>query len=387
MKRDKWVILATLAAVVVLGAAACGEQGVEPTQPPVVNPIITVVVTAPPAEATSAVVAATNTPLPEPTAVPPPTEEPEPPLDLSEIAGLQLDSYRAVTTVTVSGTKSGEQVMESVQVTTEFVREPIAQHMSMTSASTESLTETGTVDIYTVDGMQHMKFGEQWMSSPFTDTASLESEGLLSPSDVLNDACGWENKGKETLDGVRVQHWTMPEAKASECFSSLELGETGELTAAGGDLYVAVDGKYVAKMALYLEGSGLPQFTGSDEVLDSGRMDVTFTMSDVNQPITITVPEAALKASAIPADIPIPPDAVGASQSFGMVTFTSPSSVQVIQDFYAAEMPKYGWTVGDIAELATSSMFTCTKSGKEAAFMISQDPSGTSSVIIAVVDK
>ena len=103
-------------------------------------------------------------------------------------------------------------------------------------------------------------------------------------------------EGKETLDGVPVQHWTMPSTRADQCFSSLELGETGELTAAGGDLYVAIDAKYVVKMALFLEGAGLPQLTGSDAQLDAGRMDVTFAMSDVNRPITIQVPQAALAA-------------------------------------------------------------------------------------------
>jgi hypothetical protein len=280
-------------------------------------------------------------------------------------------------------------VEESIEVKTEYVRDPEAQHISMTTSSTEQPTQTGTIEIYQVEGMQYMQMGEQWISTPVTDTSTLGAQGLVSGEDVLNEDCGWKKQGKESLDGISVQHWSLPESGAKQCFQSIKVYDQGEITAAGGDLYLAVDGNYVAKMDLYFEGTGLSMFGGTTEgaIIDEGRSDISYTMSDVNQPFTIEVPEAALQASALPEDIPLPPDAEAASQMFGMISFSSSSTPQQISEFYQAEMPGYGWTAGEVQEFGGVYTLAFTKEGKKASFMISADQSGKTQVLITVQEQ
>jgi hypothetical protein len=258
----------------------------------------------------------------------------------------------------------------------------------MSTASTELVTQTGTIEMYQVEGMQYMQYGDQWISSPVTDTSSLDTQGLISGEDLLNDACGWQKAGKERLDDIRVQHWTLPETATDECFAALELQEAGEITAAGGDLYIAIDGNYVAKMDIYFEGTGLYLF-GTEAATASldGRTDVSYSMSDVNQPITIEVPEAALEASALPKDIPLPPDAEGASQMFGMISFTSASTPAEISEFYTAEMPGLGWSAGDVSEFSGIYTLSFSKEAKKASIMISADQSGKTTVLVTVQEE
>jgi hypothetical protein len=183
-----------------------------------------------------------------------------------------------------------------------------------------------------------------------------------------------------------VQHWTLPKAGAETCFAAMKVYTQGQLTDAGGDLYIATDGNYVAKMSLFFVGTGLDVLGGTTEsaLLDEGRSDITLTMSDVNKPITIQVPEEALKASALPADIPVPPDAEGATQTFGMITFSSPSTAQEISDFYQAEMPNYGWSAGDVQVFGGAYQLAFTKESRKASFLISTDQSGKTQVLITV---
>lgn len=384
MVKTKWIALALLAAVLILGTAACG--GEKATTPPEAQPTnatggepATSVQTEP---TTVAATSADNTTLPEVTA------GDEATLDLSSISKEKLDSYRSTTTIVLSGTKDDKEIEESIEVKVEYTRDPLAQHITMSTASTELVTQTGTIEMYQVEGMQYMQYGNQWISSPVTDTSSLDTQGLISGEDLLNDACGWKKAGKESLDDVRVQHWTLPETATDECFAALELQEAGEITAAGGDLYIAIDGSYVAKMDIYFEGTGLYLF-GTEAATASldGRTDVSYSMSDVNQPITIEVPEAALEASALPEDIPLPPDAEGASQMFGMISFTSASTPTEISEFYKTEMPSHGWTPGDVSEFSGIFTLDFSKEGKKANFMISADQNGKTTVLVTVQEE
>jgi len=311
--------------------------------------------------------------------------------DLSSvISEKDLDSYRSSMTTSVTGTKD-DQVRElTTQVSTEYTRDPQAQHMSFTATtSTEELASTGTSEIYQVEGMQYTYNLGQWTSMPVTDTSGLADFQFISADRMLKGECGWKNQGKESLDGVSVQHWSLPKAAGQECFASL-FYEKGEFTDAGGDLYVAIDGKYVAKMELFWEGEGLSMWGGTSEdaFIDKGRSEISYAMSDVNEPFTIEVPEEALKAPLMPEDIPYPPGAEQVSQAFGLITLMAPGTAQEVADYYAAEMPGYGWTAGEVQEFGGMFSLDFSSKGRTANFVITADPaSGKTQVVITVQGK
>lgn len=114
-------------------------------------------------------------------------------------------------------------------------------------------------------------------------------------------------------------------------------------------------------------------------------MEITYTMSDVNEPFTIEVPEEALKGSQLPEDIPTPADAEGVSQVFGMITFTSATPPGELSDFYKTEMPKNGWTLSNEGSFGGVFSLEFTKGGRTASLMISADAApGKTSVLITV---
>jgi hypothetical protein len=387
MRNEKWLLLALLLAGLLLVAVACGGEKATTVPQAETTPLSG-------GEAPAAVQGtsptSTSKPLPtsEPTAQAEPTAEPEAELSAADLVNAEdLDSYRSTTTIGYTGTKDGKPFEASTEVFTEYTREPAAQHISMTSTSSNQLTDTGTIEIYQVEGMQYMKMQDQWISTPVTDTSSLDSQGLISGENMLTDACGWKKQGTETIDGVRTEHWTLPNTGIDKCFASLKIYDEGELTGAGGDVYIAVDGKYVVKTVMYSEGKGLSVFGGEteDSIVDEGRMEITYTMSDVNEPFTIEVPEEALKGSQLPEDIPTPVGAQGVSQMFGMISFTSDMTAQEVADFYKAEMPNSGWSLTKDESFGDFYSLEFTKGGRTASFMITTDAtSGKTSALITV---
>ena len=254
-----------------------------------------------------------------------PTDEPEPALaDLSGPA--DLDSYRSSAVITWTSPPEGG-FKEWWEENIESVRDPLAYHSVMTMGFTFPTELTGgpagtfeiSTEIYQVDGMGYRATGgamgegaettgRQWSSVPMTDTSGTAWLGGVS-SDVLRGVCAWQYQGKEKLDGVVVHHWSLPKAGAEECFKWVKIGPTrglsffaaGDLTAAGGDLYVPVGGDYLARVDLFFEGTqiAIPSPQGVD-YFDRARGELGYTLSDANEPITIEVPEEAFKAAAPP---------------------------------------------------------------------------------------
>lgn len=117
-------------------------------------------------------------------------------------------------------------------------------------------------------------------------------------------------------------------------------------------------------------------------------MDISFTITDVNQKFTIDIPAEAKQSSTLPEDLPIPADAEGVSQMFGMIVFSSVSTPQQLNDFYKTEMPKNGWTEESSAEFSGTFTIEFSKEARTASFMISPDTStGKTQVLITIKEQ
>lgn len=385
MKNIKWLVLAILLFGLVLAAVACG--GEKATSVPEATQ-------AQPAATSTQPPAATKTPEPTPTTVATvatePTSAPAAGLDSSSlVTEKSLDSYRSTTVISIKGTTNGKTVEESIEMLSEATRNPSVQHISMTTASTENVTSTGTIEIYQAEGVQYLNMGGQWFSTPVTDTTDLASQGLTADQ-MLNETCGWKDKGTEDLDGVKVEHWTLNKAGMDSCAGAGPILGMDKVTNGGGDLYIAVDGRYIAKLQLFYEGTGITMLSGTTEQapVDEGRMDISFTITDVNQKFTIDIPAEAKQSSTLPEDLPIPADAEGVSQMFGMIVFSSVSTPQQLNDFYKTEMPKNGWTEESSAEFSGTFTIEFSKEARTASFMISPDTStGKTQVLITIKEQ
>jgi hypothetical protein len=384
MKKPRWILILILLASLTLGLVACGGEP-EPTAVP---------------EAGEAE-PATDTPLP-PTDTPVPTDIPEPTtapesepgaesgeLNLDELGTpSDLSSYRATMNISISGTDAGEAVDQALSFLIEYTSEPPAQHVVMSGVGMTDTQGMDSIEMYQAEGTAYLNLGDQWLSVPATED-TLDSSGFIQPEDILEDTCGWTREGDTEYNGVRVHHWTASKEDMEACMTAAQMADMGEITAASGDLYVAVEGNYVVHMSLVFEGNDLAAgMGGADEVLEQGRMEITFDMTDVNQPFIIELPEEAVASGSLPDDIPVPEDAQEVANAFGMITFTSPSTPAEVSEFYKTAMPQNGWTEVSVDEVSGLIMMEYSKDGRTASLMINTDEdTGMTSVLITVQEE
>jgi len=375
----KWVFLSALL-VILLAVAACGGSKVEPTQPP----------PPPPAHPTASQAEAGIPPTAAvpPTKAAPPTQAPAASAEAASEQGggmdteldtaslgepADLSSYRSTMEVMIKGKANGQEVTESFHFLLEHTSDPLAQHIVMTGQGTDGEPGSNAIEMYLVEGTMYMKMDEQWLSMPANEGEAL-TEGMIAPSDLVEGTCGWKNKGKTTINGVKVEHWTLDMADMQKCVPTNQTLDLEKVTNSGGDLYVAEDGGYMVQMDLFFEGEDLElNLADNAEPVQEGRMEIHYKLTDVNQPFNIELPPDAKASGAPPEDIPIPKDAQEVNSMMGITTFLSPSSPQEMADFYKAEMPKSGWTEVSVDEMNGMFMLEYGKEGKSAKMVIQTD--------------
>jgi hypothetical protein len=317
------------------------------------------------AEPTIAPVEPSNTPLPPPpTDTPPPSPAATPLPQLTQAPGttagtaldvpsleepVNLDSFRSSLDISWQGTYTdGRQVSQAMAVDVDFVREPLAEHVSL-SGDFPGMEDLGlaagdSLDMYVVEGVMYMKLFGTWVQTP-ADLGSLNAEQMASvaTSDVLNGLGDANFAGTLDYNGVETNHYTFDESS----FAPEDLPNGMTIDEADGNVYVAVDGDYVVHMDVTMSGSNLELPTGEPgAMLQSGTMNVAVDLSDINQPLSIQVPDEALSSGAPPEDIPLPDDAedLQVIGFMGMITFQSAEGPEEVAAFYETEMPNNGWT-------------------------------------------
>ncbi len=385
MKSIKILFIFVILAAMVLPIAACGGEKPTPTQV-AQGPANTV----PPAP--------TNTPLPPPTDTPipiPPTDTPMPepeeeePIDITALEKpTDLNSFRSRVEISWQGTYTdGTPGGGSMVIAVEFVREPRAEHVTISGdfAGMEGLgiEEGQALEMYVVGNTMYTNMFGSWMQMPAQEGGlGAEEMAFVSSADLLKGLKKPKYEGKETYNGIKTKHYSFDER-------SFEEVEEIEIEKATGNIYIAEEGEYLVHMDVTMSGKKLGLPTGAEgQALQEGSMTIKTDLSDINQPITIQVPEEALQGSGVPEDIPAPDDAEELSNFMGMITFKSPSTPQQIADFYKAEMPNNGWTQSKADEFGGMYTLEYTKEGRTASFIISTDSStGKTSVLITVTEE
>jgi len=383
MKHAKWLLLLVLLASLALGLAACGGS-TEPTSPPAVEATqVSEGAEAQPTEEPTL----EPTPTPEPTEAPTDTAEPElvEEFDLSSLSSTtELSSYRSLMRITTVAEINGQEETQTIDISIAYTSDPLAQHMSM---SGEALGAEGeTVEMYLVEDTMYMKMGDQWLSLPASEE-DFSTDSFITADSLLEDVCGWKDEGRDEIDGVKVRHWKFTKEDFDECMLLEDLQSMGEITDAGGDLYVAEDGNYVVLMEMFYEGEALDLDVGEEgDEVKAQRMEIHYETTDVNEPFTIEAPAEALESGALPEDLPMPDDAADVNNMFGMITFTSELGPEAVFDFYKEEMPQNGWTEVTAEASPGFWMMEYSQDSRTAGIMISEEDSGSASVMVTITE-
>ena len=399
MKNTRWSLLIALVLIaLIMSLAACGGDdtgddtgGAQPTQvveEPSDTPVPPPTDTPPPPP--------TDTPVPPPTEAAEPAEEPAAPasdtegeLDLAMLGQAEdLDSFRSTMILSWQGTSSdGTEVSESMRIDVEFVREPSAQHVSI-SGNFPGMEDLGlggeeVLEMYVVDDMMYMNLFGSWIQMP-ADEGGLDAEDMafIATEDMLNGLEDAEYEGTKTYNGIEVEHYSFDEGS----FSAADMPEGMDIEEATGNVYIAKDGGYLVHMDMVMSGANLDLPTGDgEEMLQNGSMELTVDLSDINQPINIVVPEEALASGQAPEDIPIPDNAedVQIVDFMGMITFLSPQTPEEVADYYIAEMPNNGWTEESLDQMEGMHSLVYSKGDRRASILITvDDDTGQTAVLI-----
>jgi hypothetical protein len=274
-----------------------------------------------------------------------------------------LKSYKSTFTIKFVGKdQQGQPVNESWEMREEFIQEPRAQRIAVTSIglSEEQAAQSGTFEMITIGDTSYMVMqdqdGKRSCISTSSDEATQPEQGLFSPA-TLGGISGAKYANTETANGVEAKHYVWKEG------GLVGLG----FASAKGDVWVAVDGDYVVKYTA--EATGKDMLFGS--TAEEGTITVEYNLTEVNGSFQIEPPADCEAPST---DIPIMADAKDKSTFGEMVSYTSASALADVVEFYKREMPNNGWQPsGEPTEMEGLAMLEFAKDNRKAQVMISSD--------------
>ncbi|MBN2255165.1 MAG: hypothetical protein JW736_05630 [Deltaproteobacteria bacterium] len=292
----------------------------------------------------------------------------------------ELKSYRSEMVITFKskdGTTDGG--MTIVQETT---TDPPAQRVLMGMQGTfpgaedmGDLTggESFEIEVIVIEDKQWLRFGDMWMQTSASSEDAVDPDSLsglgetfLNPEDLnsLADEQDLKYIGKETVNGIKTRHY---HAVYDSLWGQLGLDDE-DIESGEADIWIA-------------DEAGLPQFVvrmnfeieGKLDLDDAGeKMDGTMTMemevTDINQPVTIEVPEDAM-AGGLPEGVPEYPNAQEMNALGDMVSITTKDDEETVKAFYNDALEGAGWTLGEETMFGS----TWTKDGRELTLMVTYD--------------
>ncbi len=222
--------------------------------------------------------APTNTP--QPTATPTPVSAPSQPVAL--FSGLaSLDSYQSTTRIYSAG--PGPDTISETISEVQFDRAAGATRNSMTTKRSDEdnpSLETQLQEQVTI-GLETCSLEDGFWEYNQMDPQEKEILSIFSKLyDVVPVISNPVFVGAETKNGVAANHFTFEvESAGAESGSVVTVNE--------GEYWLAVDGQYMVAYSLHLELRNGPE---SDSEAEVSRVEIEYSLENVNQPIDIQLP-------------------------------------------------------------------------------------------------
>ncbi len=338
--------------------------------------------TAAPANTQPAAEAATSLPptavpsLPSPTSAPAvepsPTAEPSPaPAPVFEPAALlaapNLPAFSRAMSEARSGTGANDQKADSTRsVALEFDREQAFTHsdvqVSGVDASGQNFTSQAIlymskagllseiVDVAKVFLSDELAqaYAANNMENP--STSIVDSMNTISETVTSESPFGWVVSptftGQETQNDIPCYHYTFDQ----NALDPAAMPSGMSVTAASGELCLAVDGGYLVHGAGRLEGENLyPSPKSSDVALKSGAIEFKQDIQALQPGYSTTVMAERIKQVSAPDTIPLPADYRLALSQFmdggESYMYISDAPIEAITAHFKSELPAQGWSL------------------------------------------
>lgn len=344
----QWMVL-LIALLILFGSAACQASG----NPPATTP--TPEVTAPETKA--------PTSIPETVSVeadvvfgPGPFNFPEPKAGLAD-----LSSYKATLTLTFDGTRAGQPSQWSKTYVLQSSKEPAERQLTIAKAG--DLSNLDAVFLAEVNGAAYEARGANACNANAIQEGNSSIQ-RLEPAGFLNFVVGAEEAGTDTIDNVAVNHYT---------FDERAFGQQGAAKSTG-EIWVAPEAGYLVKYLLTTEGDANTFGEGIQ-----GSLTWDYELSNVNQPITFTLP-ADCPAGIV--DAPLLPDASSVSNMPSVLSYKTASSLTDIITFYQSEMLKRGWELTGEPNITDTTALLDFKQGDQTMSIVVTTSNGTTVNVI-----
>lgn len=257
-----------------------------------------------------------------------------------------LESYQMEMSITTRVTETTQIIQATILVSTNPPQSQMT--FSFEGEGVADLAGMETMSMTQLEGTSYMnvpEFGCITMSAADTEDSFADS---LNANEFLEDVGDAELVGEETINGIETLHYTFDETAIQD--------ETTQFNWAQGDVYIAKEGNYVVRFRI--EGEGAVGDLGLDMVEENtdaaptvGLMVVQMDLTNINEPVSITIPAECENSGLVDADYPVLDDAFESSSFGGIVTYKTNTSFADAVTFYQESLAAQGWVYQEDASL------------------------------------
>ena len=293
-----------------------------------------------------------------------------------------LDSYQMEMTISTTVTETTQVIRATILVSNDphqsqmtFAFEGFADMAGMESMSMTQIEDTSYMNM--------PEFGCISMTASEAEDAFAES---LDANEFLEDIGEAELVGEETINGIETLHYTFDETAIQD--------ETTQFNSAQGDVYIAKDGNYVVRFRIEGEGnvSDLGMALGEEgtETQEAiGLMVVQMDLTNVNEPVSITIPAECENSGLADADYPVLEDAYESGSFGGIVTYKTNTPFADAVAFYQESLTAEGWVYQEadsfIMEGSTALMYF-DQGDRSLTVTITED-TGTEAFVVVIFEE
>lgn len=273
---------------------------------------------------------------------------------LETTAGLAgLPSYKAALTLSFDGTRDGQPSQWSKTYVMLATNEPMERQLTL--EKTGDMSDLDLVSMIEMNGAAYERRGENACTAMVIDPENSLA-GAWEPAGFLNGVIGAEEAGRETVNDVASDKYT---------FDERAFGQS-DIAKSKGEIWIASDGGYIVRYLVTTVGNA--DYFG--EGLE-GTLTWAYELTDVNQPVTITLPD---DCPAGMVDAPLLPDATNVLNMPSILTYETGSSVADAAAFYQEQISGLGWTLGgEPAITETTALMEFTQGDQNLTVIITTD--------------
>ena len=163
------------------------------------------------------------------------------------------------------------------------------QYETISSSPDKPQAKTGTNDRYTI-GDRQCNFSSDNSKATISDMDPMANEFLNTWYTLIELVPNVDEPvfiGKEEVNGVKTNHFKFK-------VNGLGVDSGAEVVSSDGEYWLAQDGQYVVKYSVVIETRSGPAGDANTKIMHS---EFYIEVKDINQPITITFPQACKEAA------------------------------------------------------------------------------------------